>query len=166
MLPEVTLPWKMVTATSYLLHPGLKLAGFCECSENDNWAREVAHVVERLPGKPEVLSSISSTGKKKKESSVKKGTLALNIMLQVKCTISRSSVLCLVLLLWEFASWDMALFRQFILLCQQTWQTHVQRLSLENKGVSPYIPLQAGYRSKEQVLIHIWLYLILLATLP
>jgi hypothetical protein len=34
-----------------------------------------------------------------------------------------------------------------------------------NKGVSPYIPLQAGYRSKKQDLIHIWLYLILLATL-
>jgi hypothetical protein len=47
----------------------------------------------------------------------------------------------------------------------QTQQTHVQRLSPENKGVSPYIPLQASYRSKKQGLIHIWLYLILLATL-
>jgi hypothetical protein len=46
----------------------------------------------------------------------------------------------------------------------QIHQTYVQRLSPENKVVSPYIPLQAGYRSKKQGLIHIWLYLILLAT--
>jgi hypothetical protein len=45
----------------------------------------------------------------------------------------------------------------------QTQQTRVQRLSPENKGVSPYIYLQAGYRSKKQGLIHICLYLILLA---
>jgi hypothetical protein len=32
-------------------------------------------------------------------------------------------------------------------------QTHVQRLSLKNKGVSPYISLQASYRSKKQSLI-------------
>jgi hypothetical protein len=31
---------------------------------------------------------------------------------------------------------------------------HSQRLSPENKGVSPYIPLRAGYRSKKQGLIH------------
>jgi hypothetical protein len=48
----------------------------------------------------------------------------------------------------------------------QTQQTHVQRLSPENKGVSPYIPLQADYRSKKQGLIHVWFYLILLATVP
>jgi hypothetical protein len=46
---------------------------------------------------------------------------------------------------------------------QAQW-THVQRLSLENKGVSPCIPLLASYRSKNQGLIQIWLYLILLAT--
>jgi hypothetical protein len=47
----------------------------------------------------------------------------------------------------------------------QTQRTRVQRLSPKNKGVSPYIPLQAGYRSKKQGLVHIWLYLILLITL-
>jgi hypothetical protein len=31
----------------------------------------------------------------------------------------------------------------------QTQGIHVQRLSPENKEVSPYIPLQAGYRSKK-----------------
>jgi hypothetical protein len=30
----------------------------------------------------------------------------------------------------------------------QTQRTRVQRLSPKNKEVSPYIPLQAGYRSK------------------
>jgi hypothetical protein len=36
----------------------------------------------------------------------------------------------------------------FIVLTQTQW-THVQRLSPEHKGVTPYIPLQAGYRSKK-----------------
>jgi hypothetical protein len=31
----------------------------------------------------------------------------------------------------------------------QTQGTRVQRLSPENKDVSPYIPFQAGYRSKK-----------------
>jgi hypothetical protein len=71
-------------------------------------------------------------------------------------------------LLQEFASWDMALEaisrkQRFIVPTQTQW-THAQRLSPENKGVSPYIPLQAGY-CKKQGLIHIWLYLILLTTL-
>jgi hypothetical protein len=39
---------------------------------------------------------------------------------------------------------------------------HIQR---KNKVVSPYIPLQAGYRSKKQGLTHIWLRATLLATL-
>jgi hypothetical protein len=56
--------------------------------------------------------------------------------------------------------------KQRFIVPAQTQQTHVQRLRPENKGVSPYTPLQAGYRSKKQGLIHIWLYLILLATLP
>jgi hypothetical protein len=56
--------------------------------------------------------------------------------------------------------------KQHFIVPAQTQPTHVQRLSPKNKGVSPYIPLQAGYRSKKQGLIHIWLYLILLATLP
>jgi hypothetical protein len=55
--------------------------------------------------------------------------------------------------------------KQHFFVPAQTQRTHVQRLSPENKGVSPYIPLQAGYRSKKQDLIHIWLCLILLATL-
>jgi hypothetical protein len=54
--------------------------------------------------------------------------------------------------------------QRFIVPARTQW-THVQRLSPENKGVSPYITLQAGYRNKKQGLIHIWLYLILLATL-
>jgi hypothetical protein len=45
----------------------------------------------------------------------------------------------------------------------QTQRTRVQRLSLENKGVSPYIPLQAGYRSKKQSSTHIWLHVTSLA---
>jgi hypothetical protein len=52
----------------------------------------------------------------------------------------------------------------FIVPAQTQW-THVQRLSPKNKGVSPYIPLQTGYRRKKQALIHIRLYFILLATL-
>jgi hypothetical protein len=40
----------------------------------------------------------------------------------------------------------------------QTQWTPVQRLSPKNKGVSPYIPLQAGYRSKSQSSIYIWLH--------
>jgi hypothetical protein len=56
--------------------------------------------------------------------------------------------------------------KQRFIVQAQTQRTHVQRLSPENKGVSLYLPLQAGYRSKKQGLIHVWLYLILLATLP
>jgi hypothetical protein len=48
----------------------------------------------------------------------------------------------------------------------QTQQTPVQRLSPENKGGLPYIPLQAGYRNKKQSLTHIWLHATLLATSP
>jgi hypothetical protein len=51
--------------------------------------------------------------------------------------------------------------KQHLIVTAQTQQTHVQRLSPENKEVSPYIPLEAGYRSKRQGLIHIWLYSIL-----
>jgi hypothetical protein len=45
-------------------------------------------------------------------------------------------------------------------------QIPFQRLGPENKGALPYIPLQAGYRSKKQGLTHIWLYVSLLTTLP
>jgi hypothetical protein len=44
-----------------------------------------------------------------------------------------------------------------------TQWTRVQRLSPKNKGVSPYIPLQAGYRSKKQSLTHICLHVTLWA---
>jgi hypothetical protein len=40
--------------------------------------------------------------------------------------------------------------KQCFIVPAQTQRTHVQRLSPENKGVSPYISLQAGYRSKKQ----------------
>jgi hypothetical protein len=43
--------------------------------------------------------------------------------------------------------------QHFIVPVQTQW-THLQRLSPENKRVSPYVPLQAGYRSKKQGLIH------------
>jgi hypothetical protein len=55
--------------------------------------------------------------------------------------------------------------KQYFIVPVQTQWTHVQRLSPENKGISPFRPLQADYRSKKQGLIHMWLYLILLATL-
>jgi hypothetical protein len=55
--------------------------------------------------------------------------------------------------------------KQHFIVPAQTQQTHVQTLSPENKGVSPYVPLQAGYRSKKQGLVHRWLYIILVATL-
>jgi hypothetical protein len=45
--------------------------------------------------------------------------------------------------------------------------TRVQRLSPKNNGLSPYLPLQAGYRGnkiKKQGLTHIWLHAILQAT--
>jgi hypothetical protein len=45
----------------------------------------------------------------------------------------------------------------------QTQQTHVQKLSPENKEVSPYISLQAGYRSKKQSSTHTWLHVTSLA---
>jgi hypothetical protein len=54
--------------------------------------------------------------------------------------------------------WD----TEAVMLCQH----RPSGLSPKDNGVSPYIPLQAGYRSKKQGLIHIWLYTILLATLP
>jgi hypothetical protein len=38
----------------------------------------------------------------------------------------------------------------------------IQMLSPETKGVSPYIPLQAGCRNKKQGLTHIWLHSTLL----
>jgi hypothetical protein len=42
----------------------------------------------------------------------------------------------------------------------------IQKLSPEHNRVSPYKPLQAGYRRKKQGLAHIWLHAPLLATSP
>jgi hypothetical protein len=39
--------------------------------------------------------------------------------------------------------------KQLFIVPAQTQQTRVQRLSPKNKGVSPFIPLQASYRSKK-----------------
>jgi hypothetical protein len=50
----------------------------------------------------------------------------------------------------------------FIVLAQTQW-THVQRLSPENKGVPPSIPLQVDYRNKKQSSSHIWLHVTSLA---
>jgi hypothetical protein len=41
---------------------------------------------------------------------------------------------------------------------------HIQKLSPQNKGALPHIPLQAGYRNEEQSLTHIWLLIISVAT--
>jgi hypothetical protein len=40
--------------------------------------------------------------------------------------------------------------KQCFIVPAQTQQTHVKRLSPENKGVSPYMPWQTAYRSKHQ----------------
>jgi hypothetical protein len=53
--------------------------------------------------------------------------------------------------------------KQRFIVSAQTQQTRVQRLSPENKVVSPYIPLQTVYRSKKQSSTHIWLHVISLA---
>jgi hypothetical protein len=53
--------------------------------------------------------------------------------------------------------------KQHFIVLTQTQQTHIQRLSCKNKRVSPYIPLQAGCRSKKQSATHIWLHVTLLA---
>jgi hypothetical protein len=67
----------------------------------------------------------------------------------------------------QAGKWDTKAFQEavFISMLGADQQMHIQRLSPENKGVSPYIPLQAGYRSKKQSLTHIWLH-VTLFTLP
>jgi hypothetical protein len=63
-------------------------------------------------------------------------------------------------MLWESRTetWDTKAFREaiFISMPAAAQWIHIQRLSTKNKGVSPYIPLQASYRSKKQGLTHIW----------
>jgi hypothetical protein len=53
--------------------------------------------------------------------------------------------------------------KQRFIVPAQTQPTCVQRLSPENKGISPYVSLQAGYRSKKQSSSHIWLHVTSLA---
>jgi hypothetical protein len=75
---------------------------------------------------------------------------------------------------WQWAIWEENLdnliynsIKKNKLCCivpAQTQWTRVQRLSPENKEVSPYIPLQAGYRSKRQSSTHRWLHVTSLAT--
>jgi hypothetical protein len=71
-------------------------------------------------------------------------------------------------LLWDIQAgkWDTKAFWEamFISVLVAAQQIPIQRLSSENKGALPYIPLQAGYRSKKQSLTHIWLLVISLAT--
>jgi hypothetical protein len=62
-------------------------------------------------------------------------------------------------MLWDIQAgkWDTKAFQEpiFISLWAAAQQIHIQRLSPKNKGVSPYIPLKAGYRSKKKSLTHI-----------
>jgi hypothetical protein len=46
-------------------------------------------------------------------------------------------------------TWDSEARKQCFIVPAQTQWTHVQRLSPENKGVSPYVPLQVGYRGNK-----------------
>jgi hypothetical protein len=66
----------------------------------------------------------------------------------------------------QAGKWDTKAFREavFIHMSAVAQQTHIQSLSPENKGVLPYILLQAGYRNETQSLTHIWLLVISLAT--
>jgi hypothetical protein len=73
-------------------------------------------------------------------------------------------------MLWDIleGKWDTKAFQKAIFIREPTvaqW-IHIQRLSPENKGVSPYITLQASYRSKKQGLTLTWLHATLLATSP
>jgi hypothetical protein len=48
--------------------------------------------------------------------------------------------------------------KQCFIVPAQTQQTRVQRLNLENKGVSPYISLQASHRNKKATYGCMWLH--------
>jgi hypothetical protein len=72
-------------------------------------------------------------------------------------------------LLWESRTetGDTKAFQEaiFISVLAAAQQIHIQSLSPENKGVLPYIPSRQVTEARKN-LIHIWLYTILLATLP
>jgi hypothetical protein len=55
----------------------------------------------------------------------------------------------------QAGKWDTKAFQEAVFI---SVQIPIQRLSPKNKGALPYIPLQAGYRSKKQSLTHIWLH--------
>jgi hypothetical protein len=62
-------------------------------------------------------------------------------------------------------SWDIQAGKGDIKAFQEAMFTSMPaNVEPENKRVSPCIPLQAGYRSKNKGLIHIWLHATLLAT--
>jgi hypothetical protein len=73
-------------------------------------------------------------------------------------------------ILWDIqaGNLDTMAFQEAIFICMPAAAqlTPIHRLRLKNKGALPYIPLQAGYRSKKHSYTHIWLYASLLATLP
>jgi hypothetical protein len=73
-------------------------------------------------------------------------------------------------LLWDIhaGKWDTKAFLEamFISVPVVAQQIPIQKLSPENKGALPSIPLQAGYSSKKQGLTPMWLYASLLATSP
>jgi hypothetical protein len=60
-------------------------------------------------------------------------------------------------MLLESQTQDTKAFQEtiFIGMMAMTQQIHIHRLSPENKGVSPYIPLKAGYGSKKQGLTYV-----------
>jgi hypothetical protein len=76
----------------------------------------------------------------------------------------RTLQMCFSILRWEdyFFIFIFSRKQHFIMPAQTQW-SHVQRLSPEYNEVSPYIPLQAGYRSKKQSSAHKWLHVTSLA---
>jgi hypothetical protein len=61
------------------------------------------------------------------------------------------------------SNWDTGHKQEETLYCASTGSAESSSLSTKNKGVSLYIPLQAGYRSKKQNSTHIRLHASLLA---
>jgi hypothetical protein len=64
-------------------------------------------------------------------------------------------------LLWEIMSWDMSPWGRLsgsnVYFASTDPADSCPKAEPENKGVSPYVLLQAGYRSKKQSTTHIWL---------
>jgi hypothetical protein len=70
-------------------------------------------------------------------------------------------------MLQEFANWDMGLWGRLAgsnVYCASTDPADLwTKAELQEQRVSPYMPLQAGYRSKNQSSTHIWLHVTSLA---